>query len=346
MTSRLSRIYTMSLLLLAATGTACKSSRPVATEQSGSPTANTLTAGDQVKWYQACWNDFNTRKWEDFKDCYAKASTSQQFGYGKQNVRGPDNIVSSWEDFAKAFPDSHGHPQLILINGNNIASIYLLNAANTGTIRKPNGKDVPATNKKIGLLFGNVVETDPNARKIVNEFGVMDSGTIAGQLGLSKDEVRPVMYQGEAMPTVVIARNDETEMKNIAVEKMALEAWNRHDVVSADMYMSDDFFFRAMYAPNDILKSHAFDRAKDFWRAFPDAKLHYSKVWAAGDYVAVLAIIEGINEGDLPGAFRRTGKKLAMPFMAIDRLADGKIKETWLFVDAPTFMSQLGLSGE
>jgi predicted ester cyclase len=38
---------------------------------------------------------------------------------------------------------------------------------------------------------------------------------------------------------------------------------------------------------------------------------------------------------------KKTGKKVAVPFMQIDRFESGKIKETWLFFDGAMLASQL-----
>src|SRR5439155_16424758 len=85
-----------------------------------------LTAEERVRWYQTCWNDFNEKKWDDFKTCYAPVATSQQPGQGKPYLTGPAEIVAAWQDFEKSFPDIRGEGQLILINGNHIAGISLL----------------------------------------------------------------------------------------------------------------------------------------------------------------------------------------------------------------------------
>jgi len=40
---------------------------------------------------------------------------------------------------------------------------------------------------------------------------------------------------------------------------------------------------------------------------------------------------------------KKTGKKVSVPYLSIDRLEGGKIKEGWLFFDGANFASQLGL---
>src|SRR2546422_11296399 len=93
-------------LALAGLVSACGSTQPAAPPKP-------LTTEERVKWYQACWSDFNDKKWNDFKACYAPVAISQQMGYGKSYATGPDEIVAASQDFEKSFPDVRGEGQLI-----------------------------------------------------------------------------------------------------------------------------------------------------------------------------------------------------------------------------------------
>jgi predicted ester cyclase len=330
---------------LAGLVSACSSPQPATpAKDQAAPAPKPITAGERVKWYQDCWNDFNDKKWDEFKKCYADNATSQQLGYGKGSVTGPDAIVGSSEEFSKSFPDGRGEGQLILVNGGRIAGVYILKGTNTGPLTGPDGKEIPATNKKFGLLFGHAIDADPTALKVVKEIGVMDGGTFASQIGLVKMPARPVMETGEAMAKIVIARKDETEMKNLDADKAQIEAWNKHDAAAVDMYATDDFVLHDMTQPKDQNKAQSSTMNKDFWKAFSDAKLNTTSMWAAGDYVVVIGTFDGTNDGDFaPMKLKKTGKKISTPYMEIDRFEGGKMKEAWLFFDGAMFASQLGL---
>jgi SnoaL-like polyketide cyclase len=145
-------VFVVTLLLVSA----CSSSREVPP-----PNARPNTPAGFVQWYQDCWGDFNAKKWDLFKQCYAPNATSQQPGYGKPAVSGVDAIVKSAQDFIKTFPDGHGEGLMILVNGNRITSIYLLKATNTGPLFAPNGQTIPPTNKKLGMFMGHSIELNP-----------------------------------------------------------------------------------------------------------------------------------------------------------------------------------------
>jgi len=302
-----------------------------------------ITAEERVKWYQDCWDDFSDKKWNEFKNCYAANATSQQVGYGP-DVTGPDAIVGSSVEFAKSSPDVRGEGQLILVNGPHIASAFLLKGTNSGPMMGPDGKEMAATNKRFGLMFGHAIDLDPAALKVVKETGVQDSGTFASQLGLSKMAARPVMEKGADAPKIVIAKNDATEATNVDVEKAQLEAWNKHDAAAVDAYAAEDLVFHDMTGPKDTNKKQSSELNKGYWKAFPDAKLNTSSIWGAGDYVVMIGTFEGTNDGDFPAMkLKKTGKKVSVPFLEIDRLEGGKLKEAWLFFDGGTFAAQLGV---
>jgi predicted ester cyclase len=306
-------------------------------------TPKPITAEERVKWYQDCWSDFNDKKWDAFKTCYAAGATSQQLGYGK-DATGPEAIVGSSAEFAKAAPDVRGEGQLILVNGPHIASAFILKGTNSGPLMGPDGKEMKATKKKFGLLFGHSIELDPAALKVVKEMGVQDSGTFASQLGLSKMPARPVTEKGADAPKIVIAKADATEAANVAVEEAQLEAWNKHDAAAVDAFSADDVVFRDLSGPKDANKKQSSEFNQAYWKAFSDAKLEAGSLWGAGDYIVMTGTFGGTNDGDFPAmGLKKTGKKVKVPFLEIDRLEGGKFKDSWLFLDGGTFAVQLGL---
>jgi predicted ester cyclase len=317
---------------------ACSSPAPSPTPAA---TPTPITAEERVKWYRECWGDFNDKKWDEFKTCYAATATSQQVGYGK-DLTGPDAIVGSSVDFAKAAPDVHGEGQLILVNGPHIASAYILKGTNSGPMMGPDGKEMPPTNKKFGLMFGHAIDLDPAALKVVKEIGVQDSGTFASQLGLSRMPARPVMEKGADTPRIVIAKNDATEAANVDLERAQVEAWNKHDAAAVDAFAAEDVVFHDMTGPKDTNKKEGSEFNQGYWKAFSDARLGTSSIWGAGDYVVMIGAFEGTNDGDSPALkLKKTGKKVSVPFIEIDRLEGGKFKEAWIFFDGGAFAAQL-----
>ena len=248
-------------------------------------------------------------------------------------------------EFAKTAPDVHGEGQLILVNGPHIASTFILKGTNSGPLMGPDGKEMPATKKKFGLMFGHAVDLDPAALKVVKEIGVQDSGTFASQLGLSKMPARPVMDKGADAPTIVIAKDDAAEAANV----------------------------RRREGPARGLEQARRGRR----RRLPCRRRGLSRLERAegqqqeGELRDEQELLEGLlRREDQPvvdlgrgrlcrldrnvrrnerrrlsgdGLKKGTGKKVSAPFLEIDRLEGGKFKEAWLFLDGGTFAAQLGL---
>jgi predicted ester cyclase len=79
-----------------------------------------------------------------------------------------------------------------------------------------------------------------------------------------------------------------------------------------------------------------------FWEATPGRHVIEDQV-AEGDKVVTRLTAYGRHEGELPGGLTPTGRDLAMPAVAIHRIADGKIAEHWSATDELGLLQQLGV---
>ena len=99
--------------------------------------------------------------------------------------------------------------------------------------------------------------------------------------------------------------------------------------VVVDEYISD---------ADQALKQHiAF-----FEAAFPRYELIAEDMIAENDKVAVRATARGTHKGEFMG-IPPTGKQINISAMLIYRIANSKIVEHWMEIDAPTMMKQLGV---
>ncbi len=78
--------------------------------------------------------------------------------------------------------------------------------------------------------------------------------------------------------------------------------------------------------------------------AFPDAQATIEDIFAEGDRVAYRLTIRGSHTGDFLGV-PASGRSVAVSFIAIVRIADGKLVEEWGGLDQPDLIRQMrGLS--
>jgi len=79
--------------------------------------------------------------------------------------------------------------------------------------------------------------------------------------------------------------------------------------------------------------------------AIPDISFTIQKMAAEGDLVAIV----GRSRGTHLNTYQRipaTGKKIEMGYMAMLRIAGGKIVEEWIYMDMAGFMQQLGVGSK
>jgi len=76
---------------------------------------------------------------------------------------------------------------------------------------------------------------------------------------------------------------------------------------------------------------------------FPDSRVTIQKILAEGNLVAVWALYEGTQEGQM-GPFPPSGRRMELDFGGVFRIEDGMIAELWLTWDNLSVLTQLGHS--
>jgi steroid delta-isomerase-like uncharacterized protein len=258
--------------------------------------------------------------------------------------RGRQAILEFDKAQVAAFPDRRGELNLVLGNGPHLVGVATWLATNEGSMPGPDGKPMPATHKKIGQMMVHAAELDSNGSHVVSDAVYFDETTMLAQLGLIKAPVRPVMSPPGAAPLVVVAKNDETESRNAAAVQAVLDLANKHDLKAFEAALPDDYVSKDMTQPKDLKKKEAVAALGEYLKGFPDMALTSSGMWAAGDYVVLNGTFNGTNTGSVPSMhLKPTGKKIAVRFIEIFKLTDGKIREDWTFFNSAAMASQLGM---
>lgn len=81
-------------------------------------------------------------------------------------------------------------------------------------------------------------------------------------------------------------------------------------------------------------------RASRLRVAFPDAEATLEDIFAEGDRVAYRLTIRGTHTGEFLGV-AASGRSVAVSFIAIVRIADGKLVEEWGGLDQPDLIRQM-----
>ena len=302
------------------------------------------TAAQRVQLYQACWDHFNNKQWDQFRNCYADNAVSESVDSAVPVTTGRDAIIERAKTEAEPFPDRRGEIRIVLVNGDRVASLALLTASHTGPLPPAaDGKPVPPTNKSIGMLLAHTLEMDPTGSHAVREATYVDEGSLAAQLGLSPAPARKAEKPTAAAPVVVMAKNDDLERKNIEVVRRSFAALNAHDAKGVAATLAPGYRAMDIARPADMDAKAADAALKELFSSFPDVKATPVTMWAAGDYVVVTGTFEGTNLGDIPSmGLKKTGRKVSAHFFELFRLENGLCKEDWLFYNSQAMASQLG----
>lgn len=288
-----------------------------------------------------CHGAFSAGDAAKLKDCYTGGAASRWLDSAAPEVKGADAIVKGAMDLRGGFPDAKSVPQLVLVNGRNVAAVLWFSATNTGTFM-----GMPPTSKKVGYLMLHMANFD-DVNQITEEWWVMDDATIARQLGMLPPEAgpgRPVLDKGQdGAPVVVVATGSDVEQGNLAAFARGVESFNKHDLKAIMADWTDDAIESDLVAPADTVGKKEIEKGtKMFLGGFPDGTVTPRNVWAAGDYVIAVSSFTGTNKGDM-GPMKKTNKPVSMTVAELNKFEAGKVKQLWRFWNSTGMMTQLGL---
>lgn len=121
------------------------------------------------------------------------------------------------------------------------------------------------------------------------------------------------------------------------------ELWNDNNPAIADEIVAPDF---VPHDPsNPWLKpgpAGTKELVSTYRTAFPDSHFTIEDQIAEGDRVVTRWTAHGTNNGELQG-MPATGKRVTVTGITIDRIANGKLAESWVNWDTVGMLRQLGL---
>ena len=92
-----------------------------------------------------------------------------------------------------------------------------------------------------------------------------------------------------------------------------------------------------------LTREEQWTRAGRLRAAFADARATLEDIFGSGDRVAYRLTIRGTHTGEFLG-IAPTGARIAVSFLALVRIADGRLIEEWGGLDQPSLFRQLGVS--
>ena len=121
-----------------------------------------------------------------------------------------------------------------------------------------------------------------------------------------------------------------------------VELWNTQNVTAVDQLVSPDF---VRHDPN-VPEVRGAEAEKQLitmvLAAFPDIHFTIEELIAEGAMVAGRYTLRGTHQGEWLG-IPPTNKAIALTITEFYRIADGKIAEQWVLIDALGMLQQLGV---
>jgi steroid delta-isomerase-like uncharacterized protein len=130
--------------------------------------------------------------------------------------------------------------------------------------------------------------------------------------------------------------------ENKAVVRRFWDAFNRHDLDTAEALMAPHFIDHDVSRPEPVDRAARIQQGAAFLAAFPDTQYTIEDLVGEGEKVVMRFTYRGTHQGMLMG-IPPTGKHVTFTGIAIDRVEDGVIAEHWLIYDALGLMQQLGV---
>ena len=127
------------------------------------------------------------------------------------------------------------------------------------------------------------------------------------------------------------------------VRRFFTEVFNKGDLEAVETFTHPQHANHDPTAPEVPTGPEGVRRLVELYRsAFPDIHFEHEDVVDLGDKVAHRWTFTGTHRGEIMGV-EPTGRKVTVQGIEINRIADGKIAESWAISDALGMLEQLGV---
>jgi predicted ester cyclase len=132
-----------------------------------------------------------------------------------------------------------------------------------------------------------------------------------------------------------------SEAENKAVVRRLLEelreGWHPATI---ERYFAPGYRRHLTATSTPLIREEQRLRAMRLCVAFPDAQATLEDIFAEGDHVAYRLTIRGTHTGEVLGV-PASGRQVAVSFIAIVRMEDGRLVEEWGGLDQPDLIRQM-----
>jgi steroid delta-isomerase-like uncharacterized protein len=244
--------------------------------------------------------------------------------------------LESYKGFAAAvragMPDLHVTPEVIVAEGDKVASCWTATGTQTGELVGIPPTDIQA--RWTGITIYRYADG-----KVVEAWWSKDMAGLLEQLGVMPP-TRVSYTWGES--SGVPGDPGDPETNKVLVQRMIDEVMNQHDPAVVDELFAADYLMHDPAWPGEVKGPEGFKQ----WAGamldpyFSDSRVTIEDTIAEGDKVAVRWTWSGTHTGEFMG-IGPTGRQITVAGISIHRFADGKFVESWANYDSLGMMQQL-----
>lgn len=123
---------------------------------------------------------YNEKDWGALKTAIAAGFVLDEVGT-QRNIRGTDEVVAAFQDWAAALPDSKAEFHSALVSGNTVILEVTWRGTHTGPLQTPGGT-IPGTGKTFAVRACQVFEVADGKAQVLRHY--FDMTTLLQQLGV------------------------------------------------------------------------------------------------------------------------------------------------------------------
>ena len=254
---------------------------------------------------------------------------------GLNDVAGRAGVLANMNEWFQTFSKVKLGFSRVWMKDKVVVLEWVIQGTHSGEFFGVKGKDNPIGHAGLSIVTFN------DDGKVQSEHRYGDLGTVASQLGLTKEKVAPIPALPET--TDVQQSKPEADAKSEALAKGALAAFEKKNPADLDAVTQEDVEYQGLLTSSSV-KGRA-DLKKTFgtfFKAFPDAKMEPALVLGVSDYAIVEYQLKGTQQGAL-GPIKATKKPVSLHAVDIMQFKDGKVSRVWTFRNSAELMQQLGL---
>ena len=301
------------------------------------PEVKKWTGEDTMKKLDETTAAWNAGDWDKFAGFYAENAKMLMVDHQPpMSFDSRKAMLDGLKEMMPAFSDNKVMPQLVLVNGQNYATIVLGTSTNSGDFM-----GMPATNAKLSHYGSGIGRLDDKGM-IVEERHLSDQSTFMHQMGM-KNPMSPDSETEWPEAIKVVATNSETETKNAEMARKSDAAFNAKDMKAIGEMMADDVSFRYVPRKETVTGKEAYLKGLGEWYGMHETiSMTTKEAWGAGDWVVSVVETKGKLGADIPNFKGTKGKEYTSTHFHFTHVKDGKVKAQWIFDNSLSMMVQVG----